>query len=96
MQRAAILSTAADIVTRDRAATHGNAENNFEATAMMWAALDKARGDRPRCAIDVALYLAGFKLIRASGNPWHEDSFVDAAGYSALAAEMALAEGGNA
>jgi hypothetical protein len=37
----------------------------------------------------VALMMAWLKIVRASGNPGHEDSFVDLAGYAACGAELA-------
>jgi hypothetical protein len=38
MKRADILATASEYVTTDRAATHGNAEDNFLRTAELWNA----------------------------------------------------------
>jgi len=89
MTRADILSAAAECVLRDRAATHGEAENGFTSIAAIWAALDQARGDRPRNAADVALYLAGLKLVRAATNPAHADNWIDLAGYAACGGEIA-------
>ena len=89
MRRGDILSAAHDCVTRDRAATHGEAENGFDAIAKIWAALDQARGYRPRDGADVALYMAGVKLVRAATNPAHADNWVDLAGYAACGAEIA-------
>lgn len=95
MIRTEILSTAGEYVTRDRAATHGKAEDGFAAIAQVWSALDAARGDRPRSALDVALYMAGLKLVRAATNPAHPDNWVDLSGYAACGGEIA-AEGGAA
>lgn len=89
MNRTEILNAALACVTKDRAATHGDAENNFEAIALIWRGLDMARGNRPREASDVALYLAGLKLARASGNPDHDDNWVDGSGYPACGGEIA-------
>ena len=44
--------------------------------------------DRDVSAHEVALCRAGLKLVRASCQPGHEDSYVDAAGYAAIAAEI--------
>jgi hypothetical protein len=38
MKRADILATASEYVTTDRAATHGNAEDNFRRIAELWNA----------------------------------------------------------
>ncbi|WP_287882738.1 DUF6378 domain-containing protein [Paracoccus sp. (in: a-proteobacteria)] len=89
MIRTEILSTAGDYVTRDRAATHGRAEGGFAAIAQVWDALDAARGDRPRSVLDVALYMAGLKLVRAATNPAHADNWIDLAGYAACGGEIA-------
>lgn len=39
-------------------------------------------------AHEAALCMSGLKLVRASFQPGHEDSYVDAAGYAAIAAEI--------
>lgn len=44
--------------------------------------------DRDVTAHEVALCMAGLKLVRASCQPGHEDSYVDAVGYAAIAAEI--------
>lgn len=44
--------------------------------------------DREVTAHEVALCMAGLKLVRASCQPGHEDSYVDAVGYAAIAAEI--------
>lgn len=89
LTRADFLQLASDCVLRDRAATHGDVENNFAAISMAWDALDLARGNRARSSIDVALYMAGLKLVRASGNPGHLDNWVDLIGYGACGGESA-------
>lgn len=93
MTRTEILDTANTLTTKDRAATHGDAESNFEAIAQMWQALEAARNGRPLQALDVGLYMAALKLVRASGNPGHIDSFIDAAAYPAISGEIATAGG---
>ena len=87
-----ILDDAERAITVDRDATHGEAERNFAAISDIWDALDAARCDRPRSALDVGLYMAALKLVRASGNPSHIDSMIDAAGYVALSGELAASE----
>ena len=89
MDRSEILNAAEQAITVDRAATHGDAARNLEALAMMRAALDHARGDRPKAPCDEGIYMIGFKAVRASANPLHADNFVDAAGWSAVAGEIA-------
>lgn len=89
MTRAEILTAAGNAVLRDRNRSYGEPENSFGDIEQIWAALDLARGDRPRGAADVALYLIAVKLIRAATNPQHLDSWVDIAGYAACGGELA-------
>lgn len=89
--RAGILEEAARIVTRDRAATHGNAEDSFAWIAghWNWWLQDKLEPGASITPYDVAQMMVGFKQARAKGNPAHMDSFFDQCGYSALAGEIA-------
>lgn len=93
MTREECLDRAADLISCDRAATHGDAHRNFAAIAMAWDALDMARGNRPRSGLDVALYMQALKAVRAAGNPGHQDSWHDGIGYGALGGELAAAMG---
>ena len=85
MKRAEILDTAKGYVTRDRAATHGRAEDQFATIGQLWGALLGV----PVTPAKVALMMAGLKLVRAWGNPAHEDNFIDLAGYAACGGEIA-------
>ena len=87
--RSVILAEALQAITVDRAATHGKAEDSFTLIAAYWS----AHVGHPISAIDVAAMMTLFKLARIKGNPHHLDSFVDAVGYAALAAEIANPEG---
>lgn len=89
MDRAEILRAASQAVTVDRAATHGEAEDSFAAIAAIWS----LRLGVPVTAAQVALMMVDFKTVRAWGNPGHADSYVDIAGYAALAGEIAGGEG---
>ena len=89
MNRADILDTAKDYVTKDRAATHGSAEDNFGLIAAYWS----AHLGRNIKAHDVAVMMTLLKLARAKANPKHIDNWIDAAGYSALAGEIGSGEG---
>ena len=92
MNRADILNTARDCVTRDRAATHGEAEDNFAwiASHWNWWLQDKLEPGASITPYDVAQMMVGFKQARAKGNPAHGDNFTDGCGYFALAGEIAL------
>lgn len=89
MNRATILSTAAEYVTKDRAATHGDAEDSFRAIAGSWDWWMTVRPKGPLTAYDVSCMMVLFKLTRMAGNPTHIDSAIDAAAYAALAGEIA-------
>ena len=88
MNRAEILSTASEYVTRDRASTHGSAERNFELIGKYWSAhlgVDVS-------ATDVAVMMTHLKLARIRSNPAHGDNWIDGAGYLACGGEIATQE----
>lgn len=85
MERAHILDSAKEAVTKDRAATHGQLEDTFGLLAGLWSAYLGV----PVSATDTALMLGLLKIVRAKGNPGHADNFVDLAGYAACAGELA-------
>ena len=88
MNRADILDTAKEYVTKDRAATHGDAERNFGLIAAYWSAhLNK--NIKPH---DVAVMMTLMKLARAKSNPKHADNWIDGCGYLALGGEAAAEE----
>ena len=89
MNRAEILDTAKEVITNDRQATHGSAEDNFGLIAAYWSA-HLGRNIKPH---DVAVMMTLLKLARAKANPKHVDNAIDAAGYSALAGEIGAGEG---
>ena len=88
MNRSDILDTAKEVITKDRQATHGSAEDNFGLIAAYWS----AHLGRNIKAHDVAVMMTLLKLARAKANPKHVDNAIDAAGYSALAGEIGAAE----
>ena len=92
--RATILNTAKDIITHDRNNQYGEPENSFEVISEIWTGylhgreLDFSSGD---CLTgkDVACMMVGFKLGRTSTQKAPKiDSYVDMAGYAAIAAEI--------
>ena len=83
--RSEILDAARQAVTVDRAATHGDAERNFNLVAAYWSAhLDTAVS-----ASDVTVMMTLFKLARAKSNPVHADNWEDGCGYLACGGEIA-------
>ena len=89
MKRADILATASEYVTKDRAATHGDAEDNFRRIAELWNAY---LGVDDITSIDVAVMLALLKVARIRSNPTHADNWIDIAGYAACGGEIATGE----
>lgn len=92
--RAAILEEAAQIVDRDRNATHGEPEDAFAIIAQRWSVtLSQIVGQPMQIEPwHVGLLMADFKAGRIIGNPAHRDSWADVIGYLACAAELALRE----
>ena len=88
VNRADILDTAKEYVTKDRAATHGDAERNFGLIAAYWSA-HLNRNIKPH---DVAVMMTLMKLARAKSNPKHIDNWIDGCGYLALGGEAAAEE----
>ena len=89
MKRADILATASEYVTKDRAATHGDAEDNFRRIAELWNAY---LGADDITTIDVAVMLALLKVARIRSNPTHADNWIDIAGYAACGGEIATGD----
>ena len=97
-----ILAAADAAVSTERPNTHGDAVVNHGAIAILWNAYITAKTyaaggnvDTMKLlgAADAAQMMVLFKMARTiSGNPTHADHYVDAAGYTALAARMWGAE----
>lgn len=85
MTRAKILDAAKQAVTVDRAATHGDAEDNFNRIAALWS----VHLGQPVTATDVAVMMTMLKLARIAANPGHQDSWIDGCGYLACGGELA-------
>ena len=86
MNRADVLETAKALITGDRHQQHGEAHQNFGRIAAMWTAIMGVQVSPTQ----VALCMAALKISRACSNPSNEDSYIDGAGYLALAAELKL------
>lgn len=85
MNRTEILQHAADLLGNERQHDYGDALDTHERIAVIWSVIlnDDVRAD------EVALCMAAVKLVRASKQPGHTDSYVDAAAYVSLAGEFA-------
>lgn len=82
-KRTEILETAATLVNGDRARDYGTPTANFGRIAAGWSVIL----DHDVSAEQVALCMAWLKIARLVNGP-HEDSYVDAAAYMSLAAEL--------
>jgi hypothetical protein len=85
LDRDGILDAARACVTRDRAATHGDAEQSFTRIAAFWS----IHLGHQVTATDVAIMMALLKMGRIGGNPAHLDSWIDGCGYLACGGEIA-------
>lgn len=91
MTRKEILAAAERCVCGDREQDHGSPENNFRLIAEFWHTYLSAKCVAAGVHVqldpeDVAAMMALLKIARASVNPEHVDSWIDGAGYMALAA----------
>ncbi len=85
INRVDVLNQAGDLINGDRAKTYGSAHDNFARVGKLWAPILGIEVS----ASDVALCLAQLKIARLISSRDHTDSWVDAAGYIALGAEIA-------
>ena len=83
--RAKVLDTAKEYVTKDRAADHGDMEDNFRTIASYWNTHLGIDFIEPQ---DVAVMMTILKLARIRQNEKHLDNWVDACGYMACGGEI--------
>ena len=91
MKRAEILDTAKQYVTKDRDATHGDMEDNFESIAALWEIYFNHEWDFT--STDVAVMMTLLKIARLKSNKSNPDNWVDACGYMACGGELAIKKG---
>ena len=85
VDRATILDTAKEYVTKDRAADHGDMEDNFLTIAAYWNTHLGIYHIGPQ---DVAVMMTLLKLARIRQNEKHIDNWIDACGYMACGGEI--------
>jgi hypothetical protein len=85
MHRSVALDNAKELINGQRAQDYGPPEVNFSRIAKLWEPI-LGIGIKPH---EVALCLAQLKVARLINTPDHEDSWVDAAGYVGIGAELA-------
>ena len=88
MNRKECLDAAAAAVLQNRQKTYGSPEDNFRAIGIVW---EQILGVKVTPA-QVAMCMAGLKLMRLRESPDHADSWVDLAGYAACGSEVASAK----
>lgn len=95
MNREEILAQAKTCVCGDREQDYGNPENTFDIIARLWATYlrgkrsNSSNGDIYIYPEDVANMMALLKIARIATGRFKEDSYIDACGYMACAAECA-------
>tara|TARA_R110000824_G_scaffold236139_3_gene424911 strand:- start:994 stop:1434 length:441 start_codon:yes stop_codon:yes gene_type:complete len=82
--RGQVLDTAKEYVTKDRAADHGNMEDNFKTIGKYWS----VHLGMNISATDVAVMMTLLKIARIKSNPSHPDNWVDACGYMSCGGEI--------
>ena len=89
MNRTDVLNKAGELIDGERAKDYGDAAENFKNIATMWSVVF----GHPVLPEQVALCMTGVKVCRLTKSLDHADSWIDAAGYIALGAEIATASG---
>jgi hypothetical protein len=87
MNRAEILDTAKEYITKDRQEAHGDAESNFKHISEYWSVYLGVTVN-PH---DVAVMMTLLKIARIDSNPGNADNWIDACGYMACGGEIAVA-----
>ena len=88
VNRAETLDAAKACVCQNREQEHGSPENNFAMIADLWSVYLGFE----ITPVDVAMMMNLLKTARIKTGTFKEDSFVDACGYIACAAELAKGE----
>jgi hypothetical protein len=91
MKASEIASRAAQLVSGDRNASHGDMVACHSAIAAVWNGILEAAGkapDSPLDAHDVASRMEGMKIARRYHGAFNIDDYVDSAGYAAVAGQI--------
>lgn len=92
------LETAKTAICTDRNNTYGGSpENSFGVIANMWNTYlkGKLRPEEELDSEDVGLMMVLMKISRCKTGNYHEDNYVDIAGYAACAMEAAAIKNAN-
>lgn len=82
--RSEILTEADKYVSVDRAATHGDMEDNFREIAELWTQYTESTIS----PLDVSVMMALLKIARLKSNPDNIDNWIDACGYLSCGGEL--------
>lgn len=88
MTREELLQKAAETVGGSRERAQGNPNGTFKRIAKAWSAYL----DVELTSADIAVMMILFKTARLKGEPKHEDSWVEIAGYAACGSEISTKE----
>lgn len=80
-----VASASTEELLEQRGTIYGDAVETHERIAEVWSAITCATISGHQ----VALMMAGLKLIRASNSPSHQDSYDDLLGYTEIARRIA-------
>lgn len=90
MNAASIATTAASLVSTDRADSHGDMLACHLGIAAVWTGILHAAGKPVTVtAHDVANMMEGLKIARRYSGAFNADDYIDGAGYAAVAGEIA-------
>jgi len=85
-----ILARAAEVTSGERQDSYGPVKMNLQRIADLWTAyLDCGVTLRPE---SVAWMMVLLKMARSRADGYHEDNYIDAAAYSAIAGECRIDE----
>jgi hypothetical protein len=84
-----ILSSAAMLVSGDRARQHGDKEQNFSHIAAYWNVFIAHKEGARLTAADVCKMMSLLKLARMESGEFNQDDAVDCCGYAGMAGELA-------
>ncbi len=93
-----VLSTALELVTNDRAKQHGDAHKQSTTMAKFWSLYLRSRGvllGRDILGSEAMMMLDLMKTSRDAVGSYNRDTFVDKAGYAALALAVREIEAGE-
>lgn len=95
MNRTEILTQASELVNADRQSDYGKPDDNFQVIADFWQVYLQHHTRSSRYRIqphDVALMMILLKIARTFYGNSKPDTFIDMAGYAALAGELHVSE----